>query len=243
MPQSLIKLYNLETKYKIETKTIAADFTNTDSIYYDIEKQLSGMEIGILINNVGMSYSYPEYFLETPSKEKLYPNIINCNIYSVTNMTKIVLPGMLERRRGVVINVSSILAQIPSPFCSVYSSSKAYVQKFTEDLATEYSKCGIIFQCVCPGFVVSKMSKVPKPTKMSPSPATYVKSALRGLGVRGVTNGYLPHSALRLTLQLIDYLYPGVCKFLVARIQLNIRMRALRKIARKQDDTITSIGN
>lgn len=201
------------------------------------------MEIGVLINNVGLSYSYPEYLLQTPNKDKLYPNIINVNVLSVTNMTKIVLPGMLERSRGIIINVSSLSSQIPSPFVTVYSSTKAYVTKFTQDLAVEYSKSGVIFQCVCPGYVVSKMSKLPRPTKMSPSPETYVKSALKFVGVRTVTNGYLPHSILRIALNTIDYLYPGLCKFLVARVQLNIRSRALRKIANRNHSTITNIGN
>jgi len=109
----------------VHTKIIEADFTNDSyDMYYAIEKELFGLEIGVLINNVGMCYPHPAYFLELPNRDKMYSDIIKCNISSVTNMALMILPQMVERKKGVVVNVSSTAAIISSPLLTVYASSK-----------------------------------------------------------------------------------------------------------------------
>lgn len=111
-------------KYKVETKIIEADFTEGNKIYSNIEKELYGLDIGVLVNNVGISYPYPDYFLELKGKEKIYHDIVQCNIVSVLAMCQIVMPGMVEKRKGLIINVSSATALFPSPLLSVYGASK-----------------------------------------------------------------------------------------------------------------------
>lgn len=66
-------------------------------------------------------------------------------------MTKIVLPQMVERGTGVIINISSLSAVTPTPLISVYAATKAFVDKFSDDLYTEYKNRGIIVQSVLPG--------------------------------------------------------------------------------------------
>ena len=61
---------------------------------------------------------------------------------------------MVERKSGVVINLSSLSGLMPTPLLSVYSGTKAYVDLFTRGLVVEYNKFGIIIQSVAPGYVV-----------------------------------------------------------------------------------------
>lgn len=218
----------IETKYKVETKIWAANFTD-EHIYHDIEKQLHELDIGVLINNVGISYPYPEYFLDVKNADEIFKNIITCNIVSVTNMCKIVLPGMVERRRGVIVNISSTSSKIPSPLLTVYASSKAYIDKFSLDLNYEYSKFGITIQCLVPGYVATKMSKIRKSTWMAPSPNKYVREAIKTIGIFDHTTGYWPHTLLLGVIHFLDSISPKISKWLILRTLENIRARAKRR--------------
>lgn len=65
-----------------------------NSIYSKIREEIRGMDIGILINNVGMSYEYPELFDKVEDGEKFLNNMIRCNVDSVANLTQMILPGL-----------------------------------------------------------------------------------------------------------------------------------------------------
>ncbi|CAL8128691.1 unnamed protein product [Orchesella dallaii] len=180
----------------IKLKTIIVDFTGGMEIYKEIEKELEGLEIGTLINNVGVCYPYPEYFIDLPNRQKFYRDMLNCNILSVTMMTSLILPGMLDRRKGVVVNISSITSKMDAPFLALYSASKAFVDKFTQDLTLEYKDRGIIFQDLIPGYVVSNMSKVKAPHFFVPTAEAFVEKALNAVGLESRTTGWVSHQLL-----------------------------------------------
>lgn len=115
-------------------------------------------QVGVLVNNAGTSYDHPEVF--TSVTEDTIARILQLNVAGVTGVARAVLPGMMERRKGIVINISSTAAAIPSPYLSVYSASKAYVDKLSADLAAEAGPRGVTVQCVLPGPVATKMSKI-----------------------------------------------------------------------------------
>ncbi|ETE70245.1 Estradiol 17-beta-dehydrogenase 12, partial [Ophiophagus hannah] len=168
-------------KFKVEIKTIAADFENRETIYNKIKAGLEGLDIGILVNNVGTSYDYPEYFLEIPDLDK---------------MTQLVLPHMVERSKGIIINITSFSALMPSSFVTLYSASKSFGDSFSQALSLEYKEKGVLVQTVRPYFVITKMSKLRRANLYRPTPEQYVKYSLNTLGREMVTCGYPSHAFL-----------------------------------------------
>ena len=103
---------------------------------------LQGLNVGLLANNVGMSYDHPEFFLEIQDGATRGQAMVDCNINSMLKVTRAVLPAMVARRRGAVINLSSFSA-FGAPLLSVYSACKAFVLQWSTDLELEYSGKGI----------------------------------------------------------------------------------------------------
>lgn len=223
------------TKYNTETKIIDVDFTRTD-IYGRLEGELKNLDIGVLVNNVGMSYDHPEYFLEVEDCAKMCENLINCNIRSLTEMTRIVLPGMVARGRGLVLNLSSLSSTIPAPLLAVYGASKSYVRSFSESICEEVSGRGVTVQCLVPGFVVSNMSRIRRPTLMAPSPVAYVRASLRTAGVEKQTAGYFMHKIQTYFIELARSYLPGFVLTAIVSGQLKaFRARAHKKKTAKTD--------
>ena len=111
------------------------DFAKEDPTTYipRIEDSIKDLDIGVLVNNVGMSYEHPMEFLELDST--YVDNLINVNITSLNVMTRIVLPQMTDRKSGAIVNISSLSGTMCTPLLSVYAASKSYVDLFSQSLA------------------------------------------------------------------------------------------------------------
>lgn len=215
----------IREKFKVETRTIAVDFASED-IYDKIKTSLAGLNIGVLVNNVGMSYEYPEYFLEVPDLDNTIKKLISVNILSVCKMTRLVLPGMVERSKGVILNISSASGMLPVPLLTIYSATKAFVDFFSQCIHEEYRSKGIFVQSVLPFFVATKLAKIRKATLHIPSSETYVKSALKTVGLKSRTNGYPIHALMGSLLSILpSWLYFKM----TMNFNKSLRARSLKK--------------
>lgn len=122
---------------------------------------------------------------------------VKVNIAATLMITRAVLPLMIAKRRGLVINVSSIAGYRPLPLMGVYSASKKFVEYFSETLAYEYKSYNIHVQTVTPSYIATKMTKwsntLQNANILTPDAATFAKSAVATIGRADQTTGYWAH--------------------------------------------------
>jgi hypothetical protein len=111
------------------------------------ELERRGIAVDVLVNNAG--YGLFGAFTETDLATELA--MIQVNIVALTELTKRLLPAMVARRRGRVLNVASTAAFQPGPLMAVYYATKAYVLSFSEALAEELDGSGVTVTALCPG--------------------------------------------------------------------------------------------
>ncbi|XP_068128713.1 very-long-chain 3-oxoacyl-CoA reductase-like [Hyperolius riggenbachi] len=208
MSRTLEKLKKVATEIEQDfgrkTQIIQVDFTRDSHIYQKIKEELKELEIGILVNNVGMKISEAStVFLDAPNLDQMLNKTINCNIMSVLWMTRIVLPPMLQRKKGLIINISSGVGRRPCPKSVVYSSSKAFIDFFSQGLNAEYKSQGILVQSVMPLFVSTDMTFKLKTNVFVKTPEDYACEALNTVGFTSRTSGCLSHSLQTFAFDLI----------------------------------------
>lgn len=111
------------------------------------ELKAAGIAVDVLVNNAGFATYGP--FVEIDLGRELEE--LQLNIVTLTHLTKKLLPGMLARRRGGVLNLASTAGFQPGPLMAVYYATKAYVISFSEALAEELSGTGVTVSALCPG--------------------------------------------------------------------------------------------
>lgn len=174
----------------VEIKTISFDYSKTDG-YEKLASELKSLDIGLLVNNVGMSYDHPDYYMNYD--EEHHDRLISINVKSVMKMTRLVLEGMVQRKKGLLVHVSSASSLLPVPFLSVYSASKSFVNNFGESLHYEYMNQGIKSQVVFPYFVATKLSKMRPNGLLVPSADQYARQMVNGIGLSTTMAGYWCH--------------------------------------------------
>lgn len=130
--------------------------------------------------------------MQVENGEAKFQALVDCNISSMLAVTRAVLPSMVARGRGAVINMSSYSAHC-GPLLAVYAASKAFVIQFSSDLEMEYREKGVTIMCAAPYYVVSNMSKIRRASLTTPTATVYAASVLGQLGTTAFTYGYWAH--------------------------------------------------
>ncbi len=134
----------------IQIIVIAQDLTMpqaAQSVFAQTEQL--GIQVDILINNAGFG-GHGRFFERELAKEQ---QMIQLNIATLTGLTHLYLQGMVARRRGKILNVSSTASFMPGPLQAVYYATKAYVTSFSQAVAEEVREFGITVTALCPGAV------------------------------------------------------------------------------------------
>lgn len=122
-----------------------ADPASPEEVCRELES--AGVAVDVLVNNAGFATFGP--FAEIPLGRELEE--LQLNVVTLTHLTKKLLPGMLVRRRGGILNLGSTAAFQPGPLMAVYYATKAYVVSFSEALAEELRGTGVTVTALCPG--------------------------------------------------------------------------------------------
>jgi uncharacterized protein len=138
----------LRQNHKIEVQVFTADLALPETpnrVFAQLQE--AGLKVDVLVNNAGFGAQGP--FAQLPLERQL--SMLQVNITALTHLTRLFLPGMIERRRGGVLNVSSTAAFQPGPLMAVYYATKAYVLSFSEAIAEEVRETGLTVTAFCPG--------------------------------------------------------------------------------------------
>lgn len=148
----------LATAHAIRVEVIAADLTDPHAprqLCEQIEQR--GIAIDMLINNAG--YGVTGYFLSQPWK--VQADFIQVLMTAPTELCHRLMPAMLERGHGRIINVSSLAAHVPgSAGQTLYAAAKSYLVKLSQSLSLEYARKGIHTCALCPGFTYTEFHDV-----------------------------------------------------------------------------------
>lgn len=179
----------LKSRFGAESSVVTADLSleaGPQQVFDAVAA--AGLTVDVLVNNAG--FGGHGRFWESDAEHDRRELAVN--ILALHTLTKLFLPGMVERGRGRVLNVASTAAFQPGPFMAVYYASKAYVLSFTEALAEELHGTGVTATALCPGVVMTGFQDtagLDEDNPMLKSPATKSAEYVANAGYRGMSRG------------------------------------------------------
>ena len=205
-----------------EVRTVTADLSdpNAPKQVFDATAG-AGLQVDILVNNAGLG-QFGE-FATSEVEQELSQIRVNCE--ATVHLTRLFLPGMMERGRGWVMFLASTASFQPVPFLSTYAATKAFDRFFALGLAEEVAPKGVHVTALCPGptesefFVVAGADRFPGAKKMTSRRIQSAEEVAR-LGLEALARGkrtIVPYFAGRVTAFLVRFLPVGFITHMVAR--------------------------
>jgi uncharacterized protein len=138
----------LEKTYGVVVQVLPADLGSREGVSQLIaELAARKLEPNVLVNNAGFGLFGKHADTDLADEQQM----IDVNIIALTRLTKALLPAMLTRKHGRIMNVASTAAFQPGPYMAVYYATKAYVLSYSEAIAQELSGTGVTVTALCPG--------------------------------------------------------------------------------------------
>jgi short-subunit dehydrogenase len=174
----------IHAAHRVAVEVVPADLTRpyaAATLAAEIDRR--GLVVDWLVNNA--AFGTAGRFHELPLERELEQ--VRLNVEAVVDLTGRFLPGMVARRKGAVVNVSSVGGFAPGPRMAVYAASKAFVTSFSEAIAAELAGTGVHVLCVCPGFTRTEFqSHVDVDTSQVPAFAWMTADAVANEAVAAV---------------------------------------------------------
>jgi len=147
----------LRSEHGIKAEVIVADLAKAESPAAIVsELKGRGITVDVLVNNAG--FGLHGTFADLPLKRQL--EIVTVNISALVELTGLLLPAMIRKKAGGILNVGSVAGFLPGPHMAVYYASKAFVLSFSEALQEELRGTGVRITNLCPGPTESNFSQV-----------------------------------------------------------------------------------
>lgn len=140
----------LREKFNISVEVFIVELSNIDNIEFLIEK-IKNRNINVLVNNAGFATKGKFADTDLNGQEQM----VNLHVICAIKLIHSILPNMIKRKNGTIINVSSQSAFLVIPKNATYSGTKAFLNVFSEAIYLENRDTGIKVQALCPGFVIS----------------------------------------------------------------------------------------
>lgn len=179
---------------KVDVEVLPLDLSEVEQ-RAQLAQRLSTEPIAGLCNSAGFGTS--GRFHELPADRE--SDQVTLNALALMEFTRAVLPGMVERGAGAVLNIASIAGFQPIPFMAVYSATKAFVVTFSEAVQEELHGTGVSVTALCPGPVPTEWAEIASAERFSiplaqVSPTEVAEQAIAGMlsGKRGVVPGLVP---------------------------------------------------
>jgi uncharacterized protein len=174
-------------KNKIEVIPVNADLTKEESIR-EIIVAIGNREIGILINNAGVGSI--GYLAESDLQKQT--DLVKLNCLAPTILTHHILKGMVDKRKGAIIFLGSVVGMQPTPYLSVYSATKSFNIFLANALWYELKNYNIDVLALSPGSTDTEFDRVSKDRLLTAAPEDVVRTAFRSLGKKpNVVHGFV----------------------------------------------------
>ena len=146
----------VKQKHGVRAEVIVQDLAKPQAagaIFDEVTRR--GIAIDILINNAGFG-GHGRFDQENLDR---ILDLLQVNIVALTHLTRLFLPGMIERKSGRIMNLASVASYLPGPYMAIYFASKAYVLSFSEAINAELKRTGVTVTAVCPGPTKTEFGK------------------------------------------------------------------------------------
>lgn len=171
-----------------------------------MKKAISSLKISILVNNVGINNTDNLPILFAEQDEKDLQDLVNVNIQATMNVTRVVIPKLVENGSGLILNMSSYMGKFPTPYYAIYSGTKAFIDSWSTALNGELASHSIQVLSLTPMYVQSNMTQIKNASISVITPRTMARSSLKQIGaplLQASNSPYFFHSLTMFLFSLI----------------------------------------